>query len=82
MVTRQGGDNHFQIIWPEQIEFVIGKRENFFIRKDEKLFFSEWHEDPTYREDINIREYPTGNLIEKISGVGITMPNGDNWILR
>lgn len=40
------------------------------------------HEDPTYREEINVREYPTGNLIEKIPGTLITMPGEQNWILR
>lgn len=82
MITRQGGDNYFQIIWPEKVCFSIEDRESFFIRKDGKLYFSQWHEDPTYREEINIREYLTGNLIEKISGSVITMPDEQNWILR
>lgn len=82
MVTRQGSDNHFQIIWPEKVNFCIGERESFYFRKSEKLYFSEWHEDPTYREEINVREYPTGNLIKKIAGAVMTMPDGQNWILR
>ena len=82
MVTRQGGENSFQIIWPEKIEFDIGGRESFLFRKDNKLYFSEWHEDPEYREEINIREYPTGKLLEKIEGAEMTMPDGQSWILR
>lgn len=82
MITRQGGDDHFQIIWPEKVDFLIGERENFFVRTDGKLLFSEWNEDPEYREHINVREYPSGNLIEKISGAVITMPDKQNWILR
>ena len=82
MVTRQGGDNYFQIIWPIKVNFSIGERESFYLRKSEKLYFHEWHEDPEYREEINIREYPSGNMIEKISGAVMTMPNEENWILR
>ena len=82
MITRQGGENHFQVMWPEQIDFCIGSRESFLFRKDDKLYFSEWHEDPDYREEVNIREYPNGKLLEKIEGVAMTMPDGQSWILR
>ena len=82
MITRQGGENSFQIVWPEEIEFDIGVGENFLYRKGDRLFFSEWHEDPEYREEVNIREYPTGKLLEKISGSEMTMPDGQSWVLR
>lgn len=82
MLTRQGGENRFQIIWPDQVEFDIGIRESFCFKRDDKLYFSEWHEDPDYREEINIREYPTGKLIEKISGAEMILPDGQSWILR
>ena len=81
MVTRQSSDNHFQIIWPEKVDFFIGQRESFCARVDEKLLFSEWHEDPEYREEINVREYPSGNLIKKIPGGLMFMPDKQNWIL-
>ena len=82
MITRQGGENSFQIIWPEKIEFDIGVGETFLYRKDDKLYFSEWHEDPEYREEVNIRDYLTGNNLEKIPGVEKRMPDGESWILR
>ena len=82
MLTRQGADNLFQIIWPEQVEFNIGVRESFCFKRKDKLYFSEWHEDPNYREEINVREYPTGKLLEKIPGAEMTMPDGQRWILR
>ena len=82
MLTRQGGENRFQIIWPDQVEFDIGVRETFCFKRDDKLYFSEWHEDPDYREEINIREYSTGRLLEKIEGAEMTLPNGQSWILR
>lgn len=81
MLTRQSGGNQFQIIWPEKVEFTIGARESFLFRNGEKLFFSEWHEDSEYREEVNIRKYPNGELLEKIDGTVMTMPNGEKWIL-
>ncbi len=81
MLTRQDNDNHFQIIWPEKVEFTIETRESFLFRSSEKLFFSKWYEDPDYREEVNVRKYPTGELLEKIDGTVMTMPSGENWIL-
>lgn len=82
MITRQGGDDKFQIIWPEKIEFDMGVRESFVYREENKLYFSEWQEDPEYREELNVREYPTGKLLEKIPGTEMTLPDGQSWILR
>ncbi len=82
MLTQQGGKHHFQIIWPKKVDFDIDERESFLFRKDNKLFFSKWHEDPVYREEINIREYPSGNLLEKLPGSIMTLPDNQNWILR
>ena len=39
MLTRQGGDYLFQVIWPEKVEFAIGTGESFLFRKENKLFF-------------------------------------------
>lgn len=82
MLTHQGGDYPFQVIWPEKVEFAIGVGENFLFKKDDKLYFSEWHEDPEYREKVNVREYPTGKILERIQGTEMTMPDGQAWILR
>ena len=82
MLTRQGGDYFFQVIWPEKVEFAIGTGESFLFRKENKLFFSEWHEDPEYREEVNVGEYPTGKILERIQGTEMTMPDGQVWILR
>lgn len=82
MITRQGGDNLFQIIWPEKVEFPIEETESFLLRKDGELIFSEWYEGTEYEESVNIREYPSGNLIRKISGSVRKMPNKQHWILR
>ena len=81
MVTRQGGENRFQVIWPEKVDFAMEERSGFMFRKGEKLYFSMWHEDPDYREEIHIRAYPSGKLLEIIDGSAMRMPNGERWVL-
>ncbi len=46
VLRRQGWENRFQIIWPEKVDFCIGNKESFLYREGDKLYFSEWHEDP------------------------------------
>ena len=82
MITRQGTENDFQVVWPEKVGFNIGARESFICRIEDKLYFSEWHEDDEYREEVNIRQYPTGNLIEKLDGTFVSLKNNVNWIVR
>jgi hypothetical protein len=48
----------------------------------DQLYFSEWHEDDQYREEVNIREFTTGVLIKKIKGAYFTTKNNVSWILR
>ena len=80
-ITRQGEENRFQFIWPKKAEFAIGERESFLLRQGNKLYFGVWHEDPDYREEVNVREYPTGRILETIPGTVKPMPNGEPWII-
>ena len=82
MITRQGAENTFQVVWPDKLEFAIGERESFICRIGNNLYFSEWYEDEEYREEVNTREYSTGKLIDKIDGAFISFRDGVNWILR
>ena len=82
MLTRQGNDGTFQIIWPEKVEFNIGETESFFDRKGDKLYFCRWREDPDYREEVVIRKYPTGEILEIVPGSWTAMPDGQIWILQ
>ena len=81
MVTRQGSEDTFQIIWPEQVSFEIGERESFWVRRGDKLYFSTWDEEPEYREKIVVRELETGEIIDRFPGSSMTMPNGRLWVL-
>ena len=81
MVTRQGSEDTFQIIWPEQVSFTIGERESFWVRSGDKLYFSTWCEEPEYREEIIVRKLETGEIIDRFPGSNITMPDGRLWVL-
>ncbi len=82
MLTRQAADNTFQIIWPEKVVFSIHPRESFMYRENDKLYFSMWHEDPDYREEIVVRSLQDGQIIEKYRGSMKEMPNGEWWHLK
>ena len=81
MVTRQGSEDTFQIIWPEQVSFEIGERESFWVRREDKLYFSAWCEEPEYREEIIVRKLETGEIIDRFPGSNMTMPDGRLWVL-
>ena len=82
MLTRQENDGRFQMLWPEKVEFEIGENESFYDRKKDKLYFCRWQEDPVYQEEIVIRAYPTGEILEVFPGSWITMPDGQIWVLQ
>ena len=46
-------------------------RESFLFKKDNRLYFSVWYEDPEYREEINVRELKD-NFVKMIN---------DDWAL-
>ena len=81
MLTRQGMDDKFQIIWPECMTLQMGERESFHFRTGEKLYFSSWQEEPEYREEILVRSMDTGEIIERIPGALMFMPDGQRWVL-
>lgn len=82
MLTKQGNDGRFQIIWPEKAEFSICGSESFFGRKDSELYFCRWYDYPDYREEIVVRKYPAGEVLGIIPGVGRDMPDGQIWVLQ
>lgn len=81
MLTRTPNDNKFQILWPEQREFVLEDRESFELLEGDKMYTTVWHEDPDYREEILVRDYATGKLLERMPGSLLAMPDGQQWNL-
>lgn len=81
MLTREGEENRFEIIYPNKMQFQIGNHESFYFRKDDNLYFSVWFEDEEYQEEVIIRDIKTGDIIEKRAGVITVMPDGQVWLL-
>ncbi len=81
MLTRQGSEDTFQILWPEQVSFEIGERESFWVRRGDKLYFSTWLEEPEYREEVIVRKLDTGEIIDRFPGSSVTLPDGRLWVL-
>lgn len=82
MLTRQPNDNRFQILWPEKREFEIGNTESLCFRIEDQLYFTAWYEDPEYHEEVVVRDVHTGEVVQRMSGSLMTMPDGQNWILE
>ena len=82
MLLRQGGSEPFQIIWPEKAQFSIGERESFVFRDGGRLYFSRWEEYPEYREEVVIRQFPTGEMLEVLPGALQEFPMGQYWLLQ
>lgn len=81
MLTRSAHDNQFQILWPERRDFAIEDHEFFEFLEGNRLYTSVWYEDPDYREELLVRDYDTGELLERIPGSLRQMPNGQKWLL-
>ena len=80
-LTRQAGDNTFELVWPEQIRFSIEERETLNFREGDKLYFTVWHEDPDYREETVVRDLRDGTILERFPGDIRIMPNGEKWLI-
>ena len=81
MLTRSAHDNQFQILWPERRDFAIEDHEIFEFLEGNRLYTSVWYEDPDYREELLVRDYHTGELLERIPGNFRRMPDGQKWLL-
>ena len=81
MLTRSAHDNKFQILWPERRDFAIEDHEIFEFLEGNRLYTSVWYEDPGYREELLVRDYDTGEVLERIPGNFRRMPDGQKWLL-
>ena len=86
-LTRQCvGRNEFEIVWPEKTSFPMDDHDSFFLRDGNKLFFNRWYEegegeDYEYWEETIVKDL-SGNVIERLSGDVMLMPNGELWHLK
>lgn len=86
-ITRQCvGTNEFEIVWPEKIGFYMDGHDSFFLRDNDKLYFSRWHEEGEgsnykYWEETIVKDLK-GNVIDTYEGTLMNMPNGEIWHLK
>jgi hypothetical protein len=76
---RSGNDGFYEIIWPEKKNIAIGDTETVLFRDGDKLYLSEWYEDPEYNENVIVRDIRTGEIIEKYEGYLCRLPNNVYW---
>lgn len=81
-MLRIGGSKPFQIIWSEQAQFVVDGKESFCFREGDRLYFSRWEEDPDYREEVVVRHFLTGEILEVLPGSLREFPARQYWLLR
>ena len=53
-----------------------------YVREGDRLYFCRWVEDPEYREEMVVRSFPTGEVLEVLPGTMWEMPDGQKWILQ
>ena len=82
MLTRQGGENYFEILWPEKVKFKMGDCESFYFRDGKKLYFDSWDAEDEDKDEIVVRDLDTGEIVERIPGSFMPMPDGQQWILE
>ena len=49
--------------------------------EENRLYTTVWYEDPNYREEVLVRDYETGEVLERIPGSLRQMPDGQRWLL-
>ena len=81
MITRQGAEGGFEIIYPAYRAYETEANEAFLYREGERLYFSVWYEDPDYREEVIVRDIATGEVVERLRGSVFITPSGEGWVL-
>ena len=81
LLTRAPQDDRFCILWPEQREFLLEERESFIFLDGDRMYTTIWYEDPDYREEVLVRDFKTGKVLERMPGSIWPTPDGQNWLL-
>ena len=81
MLIRSGHNNRIQLLWPERRDFAVEENEYFAFLEGNRLYTTVWHEDPDYRDEVLVRDFDTGKILERMQGSLRAMPDGQNWLL-
>lgn len=80
-LSRDGDDGNYEIIWPEKMQFKVEENEMIYQRDGNILFSSKWIENSEYLEETILRQYPTGEIVDRMRGLMILMPDHQRWIV-
>ena len=80
MLSYVSDENVLEIVWPEKKSFKMNHHQVRLFRNDDKMYFSEWFEDPDYHEMVVVRDWETGEELDRFDGQMCRMPNGDVWV--
>lgn len=81
MLIRSGHNNRIQLLWPERQDFAVEENEYFEFLDGNRMYTTVWYEDLDYREEVLVRDFDTGEVLERIPGALRSMPDGQNWLL-
>ena len=81
LLTRAPQGNRFYVLWPERRKFELEARESFVLLEGGRMYTEKWYEDPDYREEVLVRDFKTGRVLERMLGSVWPMPDGQNWLL-
>ena len=81
LLVRDGNKNGLEVIYPEKKQLEMSNHEVFLFKDEDKMYFSEWFEDPEYHEMVVVRDWNTGKEIERFEGSLWRMPNGEIWVM-
>ena len=80
-LSRQNAGSELDILYPERIRMPLAPNESFYLRDNDRFFFSAWYEDPDYREETIVKDL-NGEMIERYRGSVYAMPDGHLWFLK
>lgn len=76
---------NFKLSGRNRLPLPLAKQRASVSRKDDQLYFSRWDEQmegQIYQEEVVVRRYPDGSILDVIPGAWMEMPDGQIWLLR
>ena len=83
MLLCENENKMLEVLWPKKKTFKVNERQSLLFRDGDRVYFSEWFEETEpeyhYYEQVVVRDWETGEEIERFEGQMHRMPNGDIW---
>lgn len=79
LVKCETQDDKVDFLWPFRKHLQLEENETLDFIEGEQIVTSKWIEDPDYREEVIIRRMSDGEIVERIQGCIVEMPDGTRW---